>query len=699
MVPLTGIVRGTGSPRAHGLALASAFSFVLLAALVWNTLSARQAARRAVAELEARERVQAELVRLDTALQSAALSASVSQQAEGWSAAHARASAELRGLFESWHDVDVPDNLRSALRAAEFARDIKTAIERRALSSLAAGDPVTASIELHRAEYHEQTHQFSHSMEHFEAAQLEDAVARTHLADDRLRRSLLWTTVLFALLTAVWIFLLRASRQRERAREEELQQRRRTQRALAESLAMYRALFETSNDIVLLVDSRSSRIVDTNERASATLGYSRQEFATLRLSTICDGDLSAHDGCDTGCAVRLRHRNGQAVPVVVRRQSVRINDRDYEHIAARDMSTCRSLEAQLQRAQRLESVGQLACGIAHEFSNLALALAGQAHLMRHAMARGQDLDDSLDRIEAVAAEARRISRSLMSFSGHAHPDRHAVDVRRIATQTVDLLVHVLPPGIRLETDGLSGDPLCVLGDEGEIEQILLNLALNARDAMPSGGTLWLSCAAEGGHTVRIVVGDTGTGIPHEDLDRIFDPLFTTKPPGSGTGLGLSIVDQIVRRLDGDIAVSTRPGEGSSFTVTLPRLVDARRDGAGTTAFGDEPGRPLSVRLVVANAAARSLLRTELEARGHRVTDAGPSAGDSSEVDLAIVTGALPGPVAGLHAARVLRIADSGSPDEAHAGEDDVVVLGPAVALDELVRVAENIARLRTGGRP
>lgn len=700
MTPLSRYQRGPRWPRADGFALASTLSLVLFGALVWNAFVARDIARRAMTELADREAVQNELLRLDERLQTTTRSAVATRKADGWIDAHRRAAADLAATFDRMEREASSAQLRAALDEAERARGLKTSIEDRAFDALVDGSTEEARLAIQQLQYHEQRHQFSHAMQHFESAQLADAIEGTRRADVRLQGSILWATGLFVLLTGLWISLLCSSHRRERLRAREIEERTRAQRELADSLSMYRSLFEASHDMVLLVDARSESIVDANRQACAALGRTRANLSSLRFVEVCDSALSAVDD-DEGISTHLRCRDGRRIPCTLRRRRVSVRDREFLQIAARDLSTCQSLEAQLHTAQRMESVGQLAGGIAHEFSNLALVLAGQASLMRDGIDRDRPITDALDRIEAVAAEARRISRSLLCFSGRSRPDRRPVDVRAVARGTVDLLVHVLPPGIRLETDGLQGTPLLARSDEGEIEQILLNLALNARDAMPSGGTLWISCTADDDE-LELVVGDTGTGISDSDLERIFDPLFTTKPPGSGTGLGLSIVDRIVRQLGGRIRVQTRCGQGSSFTVNLPRLMGDPMANEGERARPLRAARTLTVRLLVDNAAARHLLRTEFEARGHRVHDGPASGAVLLRADVAILVGppppGPPGPLATrLRAGHVIRVAPARTSSSSDPEEDSVVFVGVAAPLEELVRLSENLAQLGTGG--
>ncbi len=240
------------------------------------------------------------------------------------------------------------------------------------------------------------------------------------------------------------------------------------------------------------------------------------------------------------------------------------------------------LEQQLQHAQRVEAVGRLAGGVAHDLNNLLTAIVGFGNLLRDSVPAGGDQRECVDSILEASDRATHLTRSLLAFSRRQVLRRHPVDLREVAGRVARLLEHIIGEDVLLAVD-LPAAPLVAVVDPGKIEQVLVNLCTNARDAMPDGGRIAVSAhpaevspeealargLARGGSYVRIEVSDTGSGMGPEVLGRIFEPFFTTKRSGQGTGLGLSIVHGIVRQHDGDVSVRSAPGEGSTFTVLLP----------------------------------------------------------------------------------------------------------------------------------
>jgi two-component system, cell cycle sensor histidine kinase and response regulator CckA len=226
------------------------------------------------------------------------------------------------------------------------------------------------------------------------------------------------------------------------------------------------------------------------------------------------------------------------------------------------------LETQFGSAQRLETVGQLATGAAHDFNNLLTVIIGHAELALTA-SRGQAQLD-LAAILRAAEQATGLARQLLTLSRGEAADIEPVDLNEVASETVRLLRRLVGSSIEI-TDDLGSEPLPVLVNRSQIEQLLLNLAVNARDAMPEGGSLAIRTTQTDSDEpqARLVVEDTGVGIAPAALAQIFEPFYTTKDPGKGTGLGLVTVRRIVNSARGDVDVRSEPGAGTTFTVTLP----------------------------------------------------------------------------------------------------------------------------------
>ena len=243
------------------------------------------------------------------------------------------------------------------------------------------------------------------------------------------------------------------------------------------------------------------------------------------------------------------------------------------------------LEKQLRLAQRLESMGTLASGIAHDFNNILGAILGYGEMALRDAPMGSRLRRDLDSIMTAGERGRALIDRILAFSRSGVSEHVAVHVEQVAREAIDLLGAKLPEGVRLEVK-LRAGRAAIFGDPTQVHQVLMNLGTNAAQAMPSGGTLLVSLDAvhsgeraatignvAAGEYVVLTVADSGIGMAREIIDRIFDPFFTTKEVGTGTGLGLSLVHGIVAELGGAIDVASTPGQGSVFTVYLPRRGD------------------------------------------------------------------------------------------------------------------------------
>ncbi len=253
-----------------------------------------------------------------------------------------------------------------------------------------------------------------------------------------------------------------------------------------------------------------------------------------------------------------------------------------------DITARKKEEAHQRRSQRLESIGTLAGGISHDLNNVLTPILMSAKLLKRG---GNHQERLLEVIVTSAERGGQMIKKLLSFAGGEHGVRERIDVREIMSEAEEILRHTLPKTIDLHVE--CADNLHpVSGDSTELSQVLMNLAINARDAMPDGGRLELraenfhvdpsragrSDTLQAGPHVLISVSDTGSGISKENIERIFDPFFTTKAQGKGTGLGLATSLGIVRSHGGDMTVYSEPGDGTSFSIYLPsaRLEEASR---------------------------------------------------------------------------------------------------------------------------
>ena len=287
------------------------------------------------------------------------------------------------------------------------------------------------------------------------------------------------------------------------------------------------------------------------------------------------------------------------------------------------------LAEQLLEAQKLESVGRLAGGVAHDFNNMLSPILGYSDLLLGKTAPEHPDRPKLEAISDAAVRARDLTRQLLAFARRQRLDMRPLELNQVVGGFRTMLRHSLRENILLECR-LTPEPCVVEGDRGQIEQTLLNLALNAQDAMPGGGTLTITTSRESSAglpaVVVLTVRDTGTGMDEATLGRIFEPFFTTKEAGKGTGLGLASVYGIVRQHEGTISVDSQPGSGTTFRVTIPAsdlpAEEPRKQSAEQLGLAANVGpQPTVVMVVEDNNAVRKLTCGMLEQLGYTVLEA------------------------------------------------------------------------------
>jgi signal transduction histidine kinase len=288
-----------------------------------------------------------------------------------------------------------------------------------------------------------------------------------------------------------------------------------------------------------------------------------------------------------------------------------------------DVTGKRSIDAQIVQNQRLEAIGQFAGGIVHDFNNLLTAIQGYAELARAALPEGDPIRGDLDQVLAGASRASAITRKLLAFTHRQILVPVDIDPAQVIADLVPMLRPLLGDDIDVAVE-VEEEHGWIRVDPTQLEQVIINLAVNAHDSMPTGGTMTIAVHDLGsidpdrpdpdlnaGPFVRISVSDTGTGMDEATRAKIFDPFYTTKRPGKGTGLGLSTVFGIVTQSGGQIGVETAPGEGSTFHVDLPRLGTAVLPGPPHLAEAT-PRRAGVVLVVEDDAAVREFARRSLE---------------------------------------------------------------------------------------
>jgi PAS domain S-box-containing protein len=445
----------------------------------------------------------------------------------------------------------------------------------------------------------------------------------------------IWPVVAVALAAAgVAVYAMAGMRRREETI-------RRQQAREASLKARFDELFDRSSDIMVVHDRRG-RISTINRAGEQALGYSREDVRMLEPSWIFGNDYidvinqiiaDGAGGQAHSFRSELSRRRGLRVPVDVHAR-VLVGDGQVVGVMAiaRDLSERDRLEHELRQAQKMEAVGRLATGVAHDFNNLITVLIGYSDELLEHVAPGSEAHQLAASVRRATDRASALTQQLLAFSRRQAAVANSVDLNRLITNMDDMLRRLLGPQIKIELS-LQPGLATITADESQLSQVIMNLAVNARDAMPQGGTLSVATAnvvlgqehlhAIPGPHVLLTVADTGGGLSGEARDRLFEPFFTTKESGSGTGLGLSMVHGIVRRTGGHIEVASTPAEGTTFLIYFPSEV--RVTPAEAPATVPRTAAPIKgegmVLLAEDDAAVRRLVVAALSKRGFTVIEA------------------------------------------------------------------------------
>jgi PAS domain S-box-containing protein len=431
----------------------------------------------------------------------------------------------------------------------------------------------------------------------------------------------------------------------------DLTDRLRTRAALAKSETKYRTLFQSVPQPLFIYDVETLRIGEVNDAAVRQYGYSREEFLSMTMKDIrppeevprlLDFLKRAPVSLEKTGVWLHRRKDGTIFPVEVAVFLMDLASRPSRLVLATDISErlraeeeLRRVQDRLRQSQKLEAIGGLAGGIAHDFNNLLTVILSFSDALTSQLPQSAPMYAELQEIHRAARRAADLVRQLLAVGRRQVLAPRVLDLNSVIREMERMLRGVIGEGIVLETDLESGLE-SALADQTQLEQVILNLALNARDAMPAGGRLTIqtrnvSVAPRRGGVfadlppgayVRLTIADTGCGMDEPTKTRIFEPFFTTKGPGRGTGMGLATVYGIIRQSRGHVTVDSRPGEGTTFKVYLPRLDAAPKLAAEIAAQACEtPPGTETILLVEDEPVVRNLAGSVLARCGYTVLEA------------------------------------------------------------------------------
>jgi len=359
---------------------------------------------------------------------------------------------------------------------------------------------------------------------------------------------------------------------------------------LNKSEQWHRSLFENATDGIVILD-KNGVIVNANEKACEMHGFSSETLVGTHIKLLEDADNKGKmtermrrilAGESLVFEAKHNKKDGNSIDLEISAKAITIGDESFIQSFYRDITERKKLQEHLSQSQKMESIGVLAGGIAHDFNNILTAILGHAEILRRNSVLDVKSTNSLGVIEDASRRAGRMISRLLGFARKSKYEIVPLQLNDVVYDTLKLLERVIDKNIELTVELDSHLPP-IQGDTNHIEQIVMNLIINARDAMPTGGRIVIKTSVvdvvQGmpdipiyilpGEYIVFSLSDTGTGIPKDTLNRIFEPFFTTKERGKGTGLGLSMVYGAVKEHKGYITVASEPGAGTLFTIYLP----------------------------------------------------------------------------------------------------------------------------------
>jgi PAS domain S-box-containing protein len=414
------------------------------------------------------------------------------------------------------------------------------------------------------------------------------------------------------------------------------------ERALRFSEEKFRIIFDNAMDGILLVDNETRRIAMGNKMICQMLEYSEAEIRNLSIADIhpaedaarvmAQFEKTARNELSHAENIPVKRKNGKIFLADINASCVTIGGKYYVMGSFRDITEHKKLEAQYLHAQKMESIGTLAGGVAHDFNNILTAIIGYGQLALMKMSPLEPQRHSIESVLEAADRASRLTKELLLFSRKQVTDKKTVDLNQVVAKVEKFLKKVIGEDILCKTM-LHEASLPVIADAYQLEQVLMNLATNARDSMPHGGTLtvttehvllngeFMAVNGNEGPYALLTITDSGMGMDEETRQRIFEPFFTTKEIGKGTGLGLAVAYGIIKQHEGFINVYSEPGIGTAFKIYLP-LTPERTMGV-TLAAKEEivPGGKETVLLAEDDEMVRTLTSNVLTDFGYTVIEA------------------------------------------------------------------------------